>query len=172
MKKCKRCGIEKPINEFYKCRGMKDGYFNICKECQIPQGQKYRRFKSLDPEWVIKQRERSRLLRIKYGNNGKTYPFPEMQAGHLWRKYRDKITVIPRYQFHHWNYNLRFSVFYIHPSIHSKFHTLTKLNKEEKIYYFMNKSIDTKKKHREILDWINVHFEYNYQIIEYELNLL
>ena len=171
MKVCRRCKIEKPLESFYKCRGMKDGHFNICKECQIPEGQKYRRLKSLDPEWVIKMRERSKRLKIKYGNP-RTYKFPETQSGHIWRKYRNKINVIPRYQFHHWNYNLRYSVFYIHASLHSKLHTLVRLNETEKIYYFMNNPLNTKAKHREILDWINVHFEYNYQIIEYELDLL
>ena len=169
MKVCRRCKIEKPIDAFYKCRGMKDGHFNICKECQIPQGQKYRRLKSLDPEWVIKQRERSKR------NSKKSkirHPFHEMQPGHIWRKYRDKIEIIPRYQFHHWNYDFRHSIFYIHPSLHSKLHTLIKLNKEEKIYYFINEPLDTKQKHAKILNWINSHFEYNYQIFEYELNLL
>ena len=167
MKTCKRCGIEKSLDSFYKCRGMKDGHFNICKECNIIQGQKYRKEKSLDMTWVIKNRER----RKKYPQSPR-HPFPEIQPGHIWQKYRSRINVIQKYQFHHWNYNLRYSVFYIHSSLHSKFHTLAKLNIKEKIYYFVNKPLRTKKDHRKILDWINEHFGYNHQIIEYELNKL
>lgn len=167
MKTCKRCKINKPINSFYKCRGMKDGHFNICNDCNTIQGQKYRKNKSLDENWVIKNRER----RKKYPQSQR-FPFPEVQHGHIWHKYRNKINVIPRYQFHHWNYNLRFSVFYIHPSIHHKFHTLAKLNLEEMIYYFAGNPLDTKEKHKYIIDWINSHFEYNYQIIEYELDTI
>jgi len=33
MKKCTRCGVEKPIDCFYADRGMRDGYRNNCKKC-------------------------------------------------------------------------------------------------------------------------------------------
>ena len=33
-KQCNRCGITKPLTDFYKCRGMADGHFNQCKACK------------------------------------------------------------------------------------------------------------------------------------------
>jgi len=42
MKKiCKRCGVEKEIDEFYKHKQTKDGYLNICIECKLKEKEKY-----------------------------------------------------------------------------------------------------------------------------------
>lgn len=35
MKKCKKCTIEKPYNQFHRCTKLKDGYLNECKECRL-----------------------------------------------------------------------------------------------------------------------------------------
>lgn len=35
MKTCKDCGVEKPLSEFYKHPGMKDGRLNSCKVCKV-----------------------------------------------------------------------------------------------------------------------------------------
>lgn len=34
MKKCKKCGETKPLEEFYKCTTNKDGHKGYCKVCQ------------------------------------------------------------------------------------------------------------------------------------------
>lgn len=34
IKKCTRCGIEKPLSEFVKNSSKKDGYSNECKQCK------------------------------------------------------------------------------------------------------------------------------------------
>ena len=33
MKKCRECGFEKELSDFYKHKKMKDGHLNICKDC-------------------------------------------------------------------------------------------------------------------------------------------
>lgn len=33
LKSCKDCGLEKPLDEFYAMRGMRDGHRNECKAC-------------------------------------------------------------------------------------------------------------------------------------------
>lgn len=34
IKRCSRCGQEKPLSEFHKCKSSKDGHQHRCKECQ------------------------------------------------------------------------------------------------------------------------------------------
>lgn len=40
-KMCRRCGVEKPITEFYKHNHTKDDYRNECKECHSKKGKEY-----------------------------------------------------------------------------------------------------------------------------------
>src|SRR5271155_703051 len=34
MKNCNKCGMLKPLSDFHKHKGRKDGHTNICKKCQ------------------------------------------------------------------------------------------------------------------------------------------
>lgn len=42
MKKCNNCREEKKLDGFYKNKAYKDGYSNICKDCQNKQCKKYK----------------------------------------------------------------------------------------------------------------------------------
>lgn len=42
MKECNKCFDKKPLTEFYKAKGMKDGRLNKCKECTISDVKTYR----------------------------------------------------------------------------------------------------------------------------------
>ncbi len=91
MKRCKKCGLSKPLDDFYKCVGMRDGHRHDCKVCNLeekrqryladPAGAKarvkrwqqanpdrvnaYHRARRLEPE--VKRRERASHLMRKYG---------------------------------------------------------------------------------------------------------
>ena len=66
-KRCNKCGIVKPITEFYKCRGMADGYFNQCKACKKIYADEYQA-KNIDA-LRAKARERMRHPdRVKVAN--------------------------------------------------------------------------------------------------------
>lgn len=41
-KRCYTCGIEKPLECFYKCKAHRDGYGSLCKECDNIQSRDYR----------------------------------------------------------------------------------------------------------------------------------
>jgi hypothetical protein len=91
MKRCKSCGLEKPLNDFYRSAGMRDGHRNDCKACNLEEKRQryladpatakarvkrwqqenperlnaYRRARRLEPE--VKRRERAGHLKRKYG---------------------------------------------------------------------------------------------------------
>jgi Autographiviridae endonuclease VII len=35
MKRCKKCGVDKPLDDFYRARRAADGYRSECKECNL-----------------------------------------------------------------------------------------------------------------------------------------
>lgn len=65
MKKCTKCGIEKPLSEFYKNKTNKDGLQKRCKPCDILLGkQRYQK----DPKLSAEKRF-IRKLKQDYGIN-------------------------------------------------------------------------------------------------------
>ena len=52
MKECFKCGAERPLSDFYKHKGMKDGHLNKCKEC-TKQDTKARRLNPKTREAVL-----------------------------------------------------------------------------------------------------------------------
>lgn len=91
MKTCKKCGVMKPLDDFYRSAGMRDGYRNDCKPCNLDEKRRryladpvaakarvkrwqqenperlnaYRRARRLEPE--VKRRERAGHLMRKFG---------------------------------------------------------------------------------------------------------
>lgn len=83
MKICRRCGITKPITEFYPHATMRDGHLNVCRECkradqrryqQTPAGRETERRRNAKPERLKKLIARSKAFRKRN---------PEKYAAHM-----------------------------------------------------------------------------------------
>lgn len=76
MKSCRICGELKPLEEFYRMAGMKDGYRNECKRCNL--NQKAARYKA-NPEpdrqrvrqWAVDNPERVKAREAEYRASGR-----------------------------------------------------------------------------------------------------
>jgi len=90
MKKCSKCGVLKPLDDFYKMAEMKDGHRNDCKVCNLaakaarhranpePARERARRWQQENPERVA-------ALRAKYVADGRRQA--QNRRSHLKRKY-------------------------------------------------------------------------------------
>lgn len=67
MKVCKRCRQERPLGEFYKHKGTRDGRLSFCKECKRAEQRRRYDENMQDPEWVAKERERTRERNLRLG---------------------------------------------------------------------------------------------------------
>jgi hypothetical protein len=76
MKRCKKCGRVKALDDFYKMAGMRDGHRNECKECNLAA--KAARYRA-DPEptkarvrkWQAENRERVAEWHRLYAESGR-----------------------------------------------------------------------------------------------------
>lgn len=81
-KVCKKCGIEKSINEFSKHKFNKDGHFGSCKKCESMRGKEYRS----RPE----VKERIKAYREKYKEKNRK------RAKEYWKEYSKRPSTIKR----------------------------------------------------------------------------
>jgi hypothetical protein len=70
MKKCTKCGVEKPLEDFHKRPETRDGRRTDCKECN--QKMKADKWAAL-PEEVRKERNVKTRLRYQYGMTPEQY---------------------------------------------------------------------------------------------------
>jgi len=117
-KKCFKCGVEKEVSSFYKHKGMKDGFLNKCKSCCKKEAKERVNVLSNDPEWVEKERERTRDKYHRLNYRGKYKPSKESKRKTIekWKsKFPEKVratnksshlkAITKGNHLHHWNYS-------------------------------------------------------------------
>ena len=86
LKRCSKCRIEKPVEEFHKNRSAKDGYNNQCKACRA----------IIKKQWYANHKEEQKLERIK----NKTYHTEYKKKWYLKNKEQHNIKSKEYYKNH------------------------------------------------------------------------
>jgi len=92
VKTCIKCGIAKPLTDFYQQEGMKDGLRNDCKACMaVVRRRWYERNRDYAirraQAWKERNPERYEEQKRRYREEHKEERRDVARRGHLWRQY-------------------------------------------------------------------------------------
>lgn len=154
FKKCFKCGIEQPLENYYKHSQMSDGRVNKCKTCNKKDVSLNYLKKIEDPEFVEKERARGREKYARLDYN-KKYPKKEhLNKSRVRNAHRD-LKIPKNYNGHHWSYkdeNTR-DVCILDRRTHRRIHEYLVFNQE--FLCFNSKEgelLDTREKHYKYLE--------------------
>jgi hypothetical protein len=131
MKRCFKCGEDKPLSQFYKHKQMADGHLNKCKECakkdvhvnrinNIDHYRKYDRDRGnrQPPDYLRKWRKtnpKKWACHVKLNN--------EIRKGNITRKPCEECGASGLTHAHHDDYSIPLDVRWLCPACHKQWHT-------------------------------------------------
>lgn len=153
-KVCFKCGIEKPLSEFYVHKQMGDGHLNKCKDCARQDVRNNLANKSNDIEWRRKERIRGRekYKRLKYHDR---FPCSHPETKGVTKHFQCKGVHLLGCEYHHWNYNLVYDVIAIPIGLHRKLHNLLKYDEQSKCFFHNGELLTTKQDHINLIKSIS-----------------
>lgn len=154
-KKCFKCGIEKPLSDFYIHKRMKDGHLNKCKECAKNDVKDNYLENSALIEYMEKQRKRGRdkYKRLGYKNRKKAHKENADTA----RKFKKLNILKEGYECHHWSYNKPYDVFILSRRAHKYIHKF--------LGFDSNTNLFRNKINGELLDSYDNHYDFIFSIL-------
>ena len=148
-KVCFKCGVEKPLSDFYKHKEMGDGFLNKCKECakkdtrenraeKIDYYKEYDRSRASNPNRVAKRKEYSLTdagkkvsiaAKKKWVENNKIKRAAHLLYSNYIRHHKEEIKhncescgATTKLHAHHSDYHKPLDVLYLCPKCHTKWH--------------------------------------------------
>lgn len=166
---CFKCGIDKPLSEYYPHKQMGDGHLNKCKSCtKTDVNERYQKLAD-NEEFIEKERLRGRVKYAKYRYKNKN---PHTENRSTSKHLRFIGLDLKGKEIHHWNYNFKNDVFIVSPRAHKLIHKYIQFDEETKCFKYKGMLLATKKHHYGMIKQVFLENTVTYEIDSYPDNYI